>query len=201
MTMCGRYTIFTEDEIIEMREIINEISKTFGPQAIKTGEIFPADTVPLVALADGKIEVTRGTWGFPSWEPGKRPIINARSESAREKRMFAEPLRQGRCVVPSTGYYEWMREGKKAADKFMLREPGSKMLYMAGVQRQYQDKGGEWRNHFVILTREPTAFISAFHDRMPVILRKDEIARWLRSDEHVLDVFIRPGPELVRTPA
>jgi putative SOS response-associated peptidase YedK len=197
--MCGRYTIFTEDEIIEMREIINEISRTFGPQAVKTGEIFPTDTVPLVALSGGMVEVCRGTWGFPHWEPGKRPLVNARSESAHEKRLFAGPLRQGRCVVPSTGYYEWSREGKKVLGKHLFRTPDSKMLYMAGVRGQFRDTDGELQDHFVILTQEPTAFVSSYHDRMPVILRKDEISRWLRNDDYIGTVFSRPGAELVGT--
>jgi len=195
--MCGRYTIFTEDEIIEMREIINEISRTFGPQAVKTGEIFPTDTVPLVALAGGNAEAVTGVWGFPHWEPGKRPIINARSESAHARRMFAKPLRQGRCVVPSTGYYEWMREGKKAVGKYLFREPGSPMLYMAGISGQFKGEDGAWRSHFVILTREPTAFVLPYHDRMPVILGKDEIERWLCDDAYAETVFSRPGADLV----
>jgi len=195
--MCGRYTIFTEDEIIEIREIINEISRTFGNQAVKTGEIFPTDVVPLVALRGGKPEVCLGTWGFPHWEPGKRPLINARSESAHEKRMFAKPLREGRCVVPSTGYYEWTREGKKVTGKHLLRQPDSKMLYMAGVRGDFKDKDGEWRSHFVVLTREPTAFVSSFHDRMPVIIQKDEIEQWLGDDGYTGTVLARPGPELV----
>lgn len=195
--MCGRYTVFTEEEIIEMNAIINEVSKKFGAQAVKTGEIFPNDTAPIVLLADGKIEVNRGTWGFPHWEPNKRPIINARSESAHEKRMFSKSLLKSRCVVPSTGFYEWTHEGKKAIDKYLFQQPENRMLYMAGLLEKYKDTDGNWTDRYVILTQAPNEYVAPFHDRMPVILQKDEISQWLRNDEYIQTVFMRQGPELV----
>jgi putative SOS response-associated peptidase YedK len=195
--ICGRYTVFTEDEIIEMREIINEISKTFGPQAVKTGEIFPTDIVPVVRLVDGKVVIDRGTWGFPHWEPGKRPVINARSETAASSRMFKNPLMRSRCVVPSTGFYEWTPvEGKTKKDKYLFNRPESRMLYIAGVMERFKDKDGELTDHFAILTQAPTAYMAAYYDRMPVIIGKSEIVHWLRNDDFVQTVFTREGSAL-----
>jgi putative SOS response-associated peptidase YedK len=194
--MCGRYTVFTEDEIIEMREIIYQIGQKFGPEAVKTGEIFPADVAPIVRVVDGRVEIGRGTWGFPKRD-GKGVIINARSDTAFEKPMFAKPLRRSRCVIPSTGYYEWTHEGKKAVDKYLFRQPETPMLYFAGMVDSFMGADGEMRDHFVILTQKPNKCVAPFHDRMPVILQKSELAEWLRHDDYVRLVFAREGPELM----
>ena len=195
--MCGRYTIFTEEEIIEMQEIINQINKKYGYDTVKTGEIFPSDVAPIVRMADGKAEIDRGTWGFPGFGTVKRPIINARSETAHEKRMFSEPLKKSRCVVPSTGFYEWTHENKKAVDKYLFRQPDTSMLYLAGMTWSFMDTSGEWRDHYVILTQASNEYIAPYHDRMPVILQKNELVKWMRDDEYVSTVFTRTGPELL----
>ena len=63
--MCGRYTIFTEEEIIEMRAIIQEVSQKFGDDAVATGEIFPTNTVPVLTLNNNRLAPRPVSWGFP----------------------------------------------------------------------------------------------------------------------------------------
>ena len=114
--MCGRYTVFTEEEVIEMREIINEVNQRYinTPEhaAMKTGEIFPTNIAPVLALEKNALEAMLMNWGFPKWQ-GEGVIINARSETAMEKPMFRNSLGTRRCVIPSTGFYEWKHEGEK----------------------------------------------------------------------------------------
>lgn len=56
--MCGRYAIFTEEENQELRNIVNDINEKLKGKAtaMKTGEIFPTDTVPVITdiSSDGK---------------------------------------------------------------------------------------------------------------------------------------------------
>lgn len=51
------------------------------------------------------------------------------------------------------------------------------VLFMAGFCRQYGD--GE---HFVILTTAANVSMKPVHDRMPLILERDEIAEWMLDD-------------------
>ena len=62
--MCGRYSLFTEEEIIEMQAIIAEVSARFGPEAIKTGEIFPTNTAPILTLNDHWLAPRPVAWGL-----------------------------------------------------------------------------------------------------------------------------------------
>jgi putative SOS response-associated peptidase YedK len=108
--MCGRYAIECEEENVEFKEIIEEINRRYAGKAeltrLKTGEIFPSDIVPVLASADARPFLMR--WGIPRWDR-KGSVINARSETAMEKKMSRPSLLARRCVIPSTGFYEWAR--------------------------------------------------------------------------------------------
>lgn len=59
--MCGRYVVFTEEENAELIEIINGIDQRYKNEAqqMKTGEIFPTDTVPVItACTDSSVDFT-----------------------------------------------------------------------------------------------------------------------------------------------
>lgn len=183
--MCGRYTFYTDRELREVDEIIQKISDDIQRDKMKTGEIFPTNLAP-VLLAEEQARLL--TWGFPNFS-GKGVIINARSETAREKPLFRSSLAQRRCVIPSTGFFEWNKEKRK----YLFQLPQEKMLYMAGL---YNSFDGEER--FVILTTAANNSISDVHDRMPVVLAQQEIQPWLFDPQAASDIFITPRPNLSR---
>ena len=97
--MCGRYCLF-EDENEDIREILNRTEGEF-----KTGEIFPTDKAPVLLWQQNAVNTVAVKWGFPGFK-GKGVIINARAETVEEKRIFSNCLQTGRCIIPSTGFYE-----------------------------------------------------------------------------------------------
>ncbi len=195
--MCGRYTVFTEDEIAELRAILNEINERYKNTrlhaAMKTGEIAPTNVAPVVA-SDG---VHLMHWGIPKWD-GKGVVINARSESAHEKSMFKQSLLTRRCVVPSTGFYEWSHTGPKI--KYLCRMPGIPLLLMAGIYGLYANARGEKEEHYTILTTAANADIAPIHDRMPVILQPSEQSDWIHNPGAATEILHRPGPGLTLSP-
>ena len=193
--MCGRYTVFTEEEVIEMREIINEVNQRYinTPEhaAMKTGEIFPTNIAPVLALEKNALEAMLMNWGFPKWQ-GEGVIINARSETAMEKPMFRNSLGTRRCVIPSTGFYEWKHEGeKKKKDKYLIKLPGQSMLYMAGLYNTFKDKLGRPYTAYVILTAKANASMATLHDRMPVILAASQKEVWLSDYGAAMEIMTR----------
>ena len=103
-------------------------------------------------------------------------IINARAETAHEKPMFKKHINEGRCVVPANGYYEWKKpnEGQKKKVKHLIKDKHGNLLFMAGLWRD-----GKNGREFVIITKKPTGEIVDIHNRMPVMLRTDQIESWL----------------------
>jgi putative SOS response-associated peptidase YedK len=160
--MCGRYYIEIEDS--ELRSIIAEVERN---SSVNTGEIYPTNNVPVQAK-DGSITVMR--WGFPRFD-GKGVIINARSETASSKTVFARPMMEGRCLVPASWYFEWEKRGVQKVKYALMPQGGTK----------FDSKTGE--HSFVILTRPAWDGISFIHDRMPVILPKECHDEWLSGHD------------------
>lgn len=168
--MCGRYSL-APDESAEIAKIVAEVQSRFGATSIQTGEIFPTNAAPVLLPSGQEIAPRPMGWGFPSFR-GKGVIINARGETALDKPMFRKSLLERRCVVPTTGFYEWAKD--KTKYKFHL--PGRDVLYLAGLWNSFQ---GEER--FLVLTTAPNDTIINIHDRMPVLLTEDELTPWLSN--------------------
>ena len=193
--MCGRYTVFVNEAFEQMRWIVEEAAGKTS-ETLSTGEIFPTNLAPVLALRSDRMTPIPAKWGFPRWNGGGA-VINARAETALEKRMFRKSLLQRRCIVPSTGFFEWKRiDGKKQKEKFWLRTGTGSMLYMAGAMNVFMDAFGTPRESFVILTTQANAWVAPLHDRMPVILSQDELEAWLRDDGFMELVLHRIGPSL-----
>lgn len=170
--MCGRYRIEDGADSPELRELIGALNRRHTGEGVKTsGEVFPSDTVPVVAMNRSmKPGVFPMEWGFTL--PDGRRIINARSETARERPLFSEGMARRRCAVPAACYYEWTHDGRR--DKYAICAPEGGATYMAGL---YRIQAG--RPSFVILTRAPADEIAFIHSRMPVLLPRSRIGAWI----------------------
>lgn len=183
--MCGRYTLLTEKDNIEMREIIEEVNRRhYGtPElaAMATDEVFPTNIVPIITRGSSGIGAVLMNWGFPKWE-GSGVIINSRSETALVKPMFKGSYERRRCIIPSTGFFEWQHvNGKSRKEKYLITIPGEKMLYMAGFYNRCNDKQGKPFNGFVIMTQPANQSIARIHDRMPLMLIAKEREIWIND--------------------
>ena len=190
--MCGRFVIMDNGEIEEINKILQDIDNKYQGSGLSTkiGEIFPTDNVPILKLQAGKPSLSLMKWGFPKWD-GKGVIINAKSETVTEKKLFSKAIAQRRCVILATGFYEWGKVEGKVKSKYQFNSPDSSMIYMAGIYRSDDEQEAEIPERFVILTKAANESISDIHDRMPVILYKDELIRWLTDDDFAAFVMKR----------
>jgi len=117
--MCGRYDL----NITAM-----ELAARFKAQLLKTSpevtpnlavgwqpryNIAPGQHNPVVVRdAGGHNQLELMQWGLvPAWSREARvgySTINARAETVASKPTFRKPLATQRCLVPATGYFEWM---------------------------------------------------------------------------------------------
>ena len=158
--MCGRYAQSQTEAALRPRFALTQ-SEAVRP----TWNAAPAARLPIVVSAPEGPALVHATWGFaPSWA-ADRLIINARSEDAATKRSFAEAVRNGRCVVPATGFYEWRGAGR-VREPILFRDVEAPLWGLAGLVMT-EDSG---QRRFCILTTQPNALVAPVHDRMPVIL-------------------------------
>lgn len=186
--MCGRYYIADEDAAEELRQIIEEVNRRYNGTGVKlSGEVFPSDSVPVIA--NGRSEQPAAfsmVWGH-KFENGPM-VFNARSEDADMKPMFADGMKQRRCLIPASHYYEWEHVGKEKI-KYSIKTAGSSIIYMAGIYRPVYEKKKLIRHECFILTRDPAEEIRFIHNRMPVILPREVTAEWLNPMHDAREVL------------
>lgn len=185
--MCGRYQ-FTMEQCEEIRRIAQEIQRRHGESAWTPGEIWPTAAAPVVLADREGVRPELLTWGY---RLPKSLVINARAESAAEKPLFRESVKARRCVVPSTGFYEWDEEKRK----YFFTLPGEDALYMAGL---YDVREG--RPCYCILTTAANRSMEAVHPRMPLILRREQLRDWLENRERAEALLHSVPPELKKQP-
>lgn len=148
---------------------------------IVVGDLYPGKDAPVLSVKDGSIVCEWQRWGFPGFE-GNRLIFNARCESALEKSMFQDGIRHRRIVIPASWFYEW--NSQKEKNTFCRKDMST--LFMAGIGRRYED-----RERFVILTTAANASMEPVHDRMPLILERQDITEWMFRDEKTESILHR----------
>jgi len=187
--MCGRYTLRKPRAHSWLEHVpeLEGIEPSFN--------IAPSRRVPVVGRnADDERVASLATWGFhPRWLPADaRSPINARAETAREKPMFRGAFRNGRCLVPADGWYEWQERGERTKQPYFFHRPDDSLFWFAGLAAM--NEAGE--RTMAILTTDANAVSKPVHPRMPVVLGDDErAAMWLdpRADDETLQGLLVPG--------
>ena len=139
--------------------------------------------LPVIALnRAGKKTVFPMKWGFsiPKTGTGSRLLINARVETAAQKSAFREAWAAHRCIVPASWYFEWEHDdaGKATKTKYAIRPQRQSLTWLCGLYRLEQGLPV-----FVILTREPSEDIRFIHDRMPLMLPREQVDAWISPRE------------------
>lgn len=165
---------------------------TASDVAFGSGEVFPGAFTPVLVLDNDTAVLRPMRWGFSRWD-GKGVVINARSETVSDKPMFSRALANGRCIVPSRGFYEWRHNAgtdsavklpQDKSGKYRILRKDSPLFFMSGI---YQIKDGI--EEFVILTMPAVEQMKVIHDRMPVFAVNTQIIDWL-EDPQSLDSLI-----------
>lgn len=188
--MCGRYTGYVE-ESDELKTIYTTARAAYPDEDFREGEIYPTNTVPLLGARDGKLLPFPASWGFPGFKGSDR-IINARAETVAERPTFADSFRSRRCIVPTTGYFEWSAEKRK----YLFRQPEKKILYLAGLYAPCIDS-----TRFVVLTTAANSSVVEVHHRMPVVLEESELESWVSDADAATRLLASERPRLVRMEA
>jgi putative SOS response-associated peptidase YedK len=196
--MCGRFTLAADPS-----ELGDEFEGVQFPQ-----EIGPryniAPSQPVLAIRnDGRQQADFLVWGLiPSWakDPsiGSR-LINARGETLAEKPAFRGSYKHKRCLIPADGFYEWKAgQGKKTKTPFVIRMKGGRPFAFAGLWDEWHAADGSQLYSCTIITTAPNDLMAPIHNRMPVILQRQDYGQWLDPAPRAsatLNHLIRPFPD------
>ena len=185
--MCGQY--YVDDETArEIEKIVRDLDRKLHVE--RTGDIRPSQRAAVIKGENKQLMADCMAWGFPRFD-GKGLLINARAESAMERKTFRNSVQHRRCIIPAKGFYEW----DKSKEKFSFERYDSPVLFMAGCYNQYD------QDRFVILTTDANTSVSPVHDRMPLILEPDELESWVLDDGatefilHKIPVMLKSSTE------
>jgi putative SOS response-associated peptidase YedK len=175
-TMCGRYSLIFIDDLGNRFRVFNPM---IGSRS--RFNIAPGNEMPVI-IREEKNELVTMKWGLvPHWAQdittAQRPI-NARAETLSQKPSFTGLLKNRRCLVPASGFFEWKKEGKKKIP-FYVHLPKIPLFAFAGLYDQWAMPDGNLLRTYTIVTTGPNELVAKIHNRMPSILMPGHEDRWL----------------------
>jgi putative SOS response-associated peptidase YedK len=178
--MCGRFTATFEFSDIQVRWNLDRDLPLYKPRFNVAPETSP--NIPVIVRRQGGNEFRLMRWGLiPYWaaDPsvGNR-MINARAETLTELPSFKHLVDHRRCIIPADGFYEWRKEGRRKVPMWVHLKSGEP-FGLAGLWDQWRKPDGKKVESFTIITTEPNDLIEPIHNRMPVILRREDEEQWL----------------------
>ncbi|MEH7238282.1 SOS response-associated peptidase [Bacillus sp. JJ1562] len=208
--MCGRFTLFAEfDDILNRFDIEAAIEQDLF---IPSYNIAPSHSV-LSVINDGRRNrLGYLRWGFvPSWAKDEKigyKMINARAETLAEKPSFRQAFKHRRCLVIADSFYEWKKGADKSKTPMRIKLKSDELFAMAGIWERWKSPEGNTLFSCSIITTTPNEIMADIHDRMPVILQKEDEQAWLDPSlddvskvSHLLKPFATDRMEAFEVPA
>jgi putative SOS response-associated peptidase YedK len=197
--MCGRFMLADPGRALGEFSMIEK-----RPALTPRYNVAPSHAIAVVRIASPGAAATVDMliWGFAPPPGSQRPasLINARAETAAQKRTFAAAFRDRRCLIVADGFYEWKRS-QGGRQPFLVRRADGRPFAMAGLW----EPSPSGADACTILTRPPVAVVASLHDRMPAMLDSSLFGAWLDPQNHdteaLRDLLLSPMAfELVTVP-
>ena len=189
--MCGRYTVQ-----IDMVELHKRFKVVLDEIYQKSYNCAPSENLPIITNKDpGCLNYYH--WGLvPFWANDPKigyRMINSRAETLSEKKSFRHALEKRRCLVIADGFYEWKKLDKKNRQPYRIILKNEAPFAFAGIWERNKDLD---INSFSIITTEANDLVQDIHDRMPVILKREDEEKWLNDGLDPVDALdlLKPYP-------
>jgi putative SOS response-associated peptidase YedK len=175
--MCGRFTLFIPPGELVDEFDLDDLPSDYTPRY----NIAPSQPVFIVRDSTSRI-VEMYRWGLiPYW--AKDPnigykMINSRAETVAEKPSFRNLIVNKRNIIFSTGFYEWMKIGSTKEPEF-IHLKDERVFAFAGLWDEWLSPDGKKIRSTTIITCPANTLVVKYHDRMPVILDKENMWKWL----------------------
>jgi putative SOS response-associated peptidase YedK len=192
--MCGRFALAARPEAVAALCGLPE-----PPDLFARYNVAPTQLVAVVGDVGRGRRLALLRWGLiPSWagaDAGRTALINARAETVADKPSFRDALRHRRCLIPTSGFYEWAKDGGRRQPYLFRMKDGSPFA-LAGLWDVWDGPKGRVPSCAVITTAA-NGLVAPVHDRMPVILPPEDFGTWLDpavTDPAELLPLLKPFP-------
>jgi len=182
--MCGRFTQrYSWSEIQDLYDLAGA-ARNLQPHY----NIAPTDPVEVVRpAAVGTAELVSMRWGLIPWWWKKTlkempASFNARAETVADRPMFRDAFQRHRCIIPASGYYEWLKRPDGRQPYFISAADGGVLSFAGLWDRWKNPETGEPAISCTIIVTDANALTRPIHDRMPVVLDKADIGPWLSGE-------------------
>ena len=170
--MCNLYQVKSSQT--EIADFFDAIVQDAGGNL--ADEVYPGYPAPVVA--QGKVRPM--TWGFPFQRTGAkgqplkpRPVNNARTDKLKSF-FWRDSFENRRCLIPVTRFAE--AEGVRGSmTRTWFSMPDSPLFAVAGIWRETD----EWGAASSMIMTNASDQVARVHDRMPVVLRREDWSQWL----------------------
>ncbi len=181
--MCGRFALSAKTE--EVEKLLPEL---YIDIEIKLNyNIVPTSQIPIIVNFN-KPTLVLAYWGLiPFWAKDKKTankMINARAESLLQKPSFKNLFISKRCLIPSTGFFEWQKNiVTNNKIPYYIKVKNENVFTFAGLWDKWIDKQtGEEIISATIITTQSNEKINQIHNRMPLIIQNDDRDKWLNPN-------------------
>lgn len=194
--MCGRFSLaILWEQLMEYFQL-ESMSFEYMPRY----NIAPGQLIPVLVARNGKLHAGQLRWGLiPSWAKDEKigyQTINAKAETLSDKPSFASAFERRRCIIPADGFFEWKKNGA-SKQPYRITLKSGEPLAMAGLYDTWTTPDGNQISSCTIITTEPNSLIADLHNRMPAILRHEDIPQWLdrtQFNRQQLQALLTPYP-------
>lgn len=173
-----------------------ELEKQFKSKSKKGIVIEPVEYIngftfadcPIILNNDNEREINKAKWGllpeFCNDSSSFKYTLNAKIETLSEKPSFNKYI-NNRCIIPADGFYEWkwLNATGSKKEKYFITSNDSEGLVIAGIYNQWNDY-----LTFSMVTTQANDLMAEIHNvkkRMPIMLKKEDIALWLNGFDYL----------------
>lgn len=198
--MCGRSSLTkTEKELEERFNATFYSDELVKYNPLPSYNVAPSHMMPIISNQDQE-HFRAFRWGLiPSWANDPKigfKMINARIETLFEKSSFKKAIKSQRCLVPSTGFYEW-KKTTAGKEPYLIKPTDQETFAFAGIWDRWEDDEGQLTFSFSVITQPANKKLEDVHHRMPAILNKEQEKLWLDDSISPKDLvdMIKPYPD------
>lgn len=95
------------------------------------------------------------------------------------KPFFRNAVKRKRCLIPTSGWYEWKEIAPKQKQPYFIRPASAEVFAFAGLYEESEEEPGY---NFAIVVGDAAPETRTLHLRQPMVIRQGDYDGWLNPE-------------------